>query len=195
MFEYIEKNDIKALCYINQDWNAQKMWELQGGWGDSRVQNSEEFFDKWLRKIGESRYLMSSKELYPYIGFIPRNNEQNGTTTGTDKTQEQTTQKMQKVSKPKGVKITKLKSSRKSIKVLWKKRTKGTNGYVIQYSTKKNFKSKVKAVTIKRNRITIKKIKKLKSKKKYYVRIRTFKIVKNKKYYSDWSKVKSVKTK
>ncbi len=195
MFEYIEKNDIKALCYINQDWNAQKMWELQGGWGDSRVQNSEEFFDKWLRKIGESRYLMSSKELYPYIGFIPKNNEQNGTTTGTDKTQEQTTQKMQKVSKPKGVKITKLKSSRKSIKVLWKKRTKGTNGYVIQYSTKKHFKSKVKAVTIKRNRITIKKIKKLKSKKKYYVRIRTFKIVKNKKYYSDWSKVKSVKTK
>lgn len=38
-------------------------------------------------------------------------------------------------------------------------------------------------------------IKKLKAKKKYYVRIRTYKTVKKKNYYSTWSGAKSVKTK
>ena len=33
------------------------------------------------------------------------------------------------------------------------------------------------------------------TKKKYYVRVRTYKIVNGKKVYSSWSKVKSVKTK
>ena len=34
---------------------------------------------------------------------------------------------------------------------------------------------------------------KLKAKKKYYVRIRTYKVVSGKKYYSKWSSKKSVK--
>ena len=36
---------------------------------------------------------------------------------------------------------------------------------------------------------------KLKAKKKYYVRIRTYKTVSGQKYYSAWSKVKAIKTK
>ena len=43
--------------------------------------------------------------------------------------------------------------------------------------------------------IRSKKVKKLKSGKKYYVKIRTYKTIKGKKYYSKWSKVKSIKTK
>ena len=39
------------------------------------------------------------------------------------------------------------------------------------------------------------KVKKLKAKKKYYVRVRTYKTVNGKKVYSSWSKVKSIKTK
>ncbi len=38
-------------------------------------------------------------------------------------------------------------------------------------------------------------IKKLKGKKKYYVRVRTYKVVAGKKVYSSWSKVKTVTTK
>ena len=38
-------------------------------------------------------------------------------------------------------------------------------------------------------------LKKLKSKKKYFVRIRTYKTVNGKKVYSSWSKAKTVKTK
>ena len=38
-------------------------------------------------------------------------------------------------------------------------------------------------------------VKKLKAKKKYFVRIRTYKTVNGKKVYSSWSKSKTVKTK
>ena len=48
---------------------------------------------------------------------------------------------------------------------------------------------------IKENKITSSTIKKLKAKKKYYVRIRTYKKVNGKTYYSGWSKAKNVTTK
>lgn len=47
----------------------------------------------------------------------------------------------------------------------------------------------------KKQKTTKYKVKKLKAKKKYYVRVRTYKTVKGKKVYSSWSKVKSIKTK
>lgn len=89
--------------------------------------------------------------------------------------------------------IKNLKSKKKAIKVSWKKKVK-INGYQIQYSTSPKFK-KAKMITIKKAKATSKIIKKLKNKKKYYVRIRTYIIVNDKKYYSKWSKKKGVKTK
>lgn len=50
-------------------------------------------------------------------------------------------------------------------------------------------------VTVKGYKKTSKTIKKLKAKKKYYVHVRTYKKVGTVKYYSSWSKTKSVKTK
>ena len=95
---------------------------------------------------------------------------------------------------PKGTTLTKVLGKKKQIGVKWKKQTKLTTGYQIQYSTSKKFKG-AKTQTITKNKKTSCIIKKLKSKKKYYVRVRTYKKVKGKKYYSKWSKVKSVKTK
>lgn len=69
-----------------------------------------------------------------------------------------------------------------------------TTGYQLQYSTSSKFKG-VKTVTVSKNKTTSKKISKLKAKKKYYVRIRTYKTVDGKKYYSAWSSVKSIKCK
>ena len=51
-----------------------------------------------------------------------------------------------------------------------------------------------KTVTVKGYKKTAKKIKKLKARKRYYVRIRTYKVLKGKKYYSAWSRIRSVKT-
>lgn len=94
---------------------------------------------------------------------------------------------------PKGTSISKLTRGWKSFTAKWKKQSTQTSGYQIQYSLKKNFKS-AKTVTVKKNKTVSKKIKKLKSKKTYYVRVRTYKTVSGKKYYSSWSKAKAVKT-
>ena len=95
------------------------------------------------------------------------------------------------VAKPKSASIKKVKAAKKAISVIWKK-VSGVKGYQIQVATDKKFKKNKKTVIIKKQKTTVKK---LKAKKKYYVRIRTYKTVNGKKVYSSWSKVKSVKTK
>lgn len=97
--------------------------------------------------------------------------------------------------KPKGTNVSKLTKGKKKITVKWKKQSKQVSGYQVQYSLDKNFKKNTKTATVKGVKKKAKTISKLKSKKKYYVRVRTYKTVKGKKYYSDWSKVKSVNTK
>lgn len=59
------------------------------------------------------------------------------------------------------------------LKVSWKK-DKNASGYEITYSTKKSFKNK-KTVVVKSKKTTSKVIKKLKSKKTYYVKVRSYK--------------------
>ena len=98
------------------------------------------------------------------------------------------------VAKPKSAKFKKVKSAKKAISVEWKK-VSGVKGYQIQVATDKKFKKNKKTVNIKKQKTTKTTVKKLKAKKKYYVRVRTYKIVNGKKVYSSWSKVKSVKTK
>ena len=96
---------------------------------------------------------------------------------------------------PKGTSLKKLKAGKKQFKATWKAQKTQTNGYQIQYSTNKKFKSGNKKVKIKKNKTTSNTIKKLKAKKKYYVRIRTYKTVNGKTYDSGWSKVKKIKVK
>ena len=105
---------------------------------------------------------------------------------------EQTTTKA--VAKPKAAKFKKVKGSKKAIALTWAK-VKGVKGYQIQVATDKKFKKNKKTVTIKKQKTTKKTVKKLKAKKKYFVRIRTYKTVNGKKVYSPWSKAKTVKTK
>lgn len=101
------------------------------------------------------------------------------------------------VKKPKSTSIKKLTKGKKSFKVTFKKIS-GINGYQLQYSTDKKFKKNTKTVNVKKDKTSVP-VKKLKSSKTYYVRIRTYKTVKvngkTKKTYSSWSKAKSVKVK
>lgn len=96
--------------------------------------------------------------------------------------------------KPKKTSIKKLSKGKKKFTVTWAK-VSGVKGYQIQYSSDKKFKKNNKSVTVTKQKTTKATVKKLKSKKKYYVRVRTYKTVNGKKIYSSWSKVKSVKTK
>ena len=100
---------------------------------------------------------------------------------------------------PDKTKITKLVPTRKAMTVKWRRSNekivgKNIDGYQIRYSLKKNMKG-AKTVTVKGWTVTSKKIKKLKSKKKYYVQIRTYKKTGSKTYRSAWSRAKAVRTK
>ena len=95
---------------------------------------------------------------------------------------------------PKSTSLTAVKKAKKAMTVKWKKQTSQTTGYEIQYSLKKNFKG-AKIVRVANNTTTKKKIKKLKSKKQYYVRVRTYKTVNGTDFASYWSTSKKVKTK
>lgn len=101
---------------------------------------------------------------------------------------------------PKSTSITKLSAAAKKFTVKWKKQTKETTGYQVQYSTDKKFSKKTTiSKTVSKNKTTSLKVTKLKAKKKYYVRVRTYKTVKvggkSVKIYGNWSKGKTVTTK
>ena len=101
---------------------------------------------------------------------------------------------------PKATQIAKVTAKSKSFAVKWKKQSVQTDGYVIQYSTSKKFtKSTTKSVTVKNKKTTSQTVKKLKAKKKYYVRICTYKNIKENgktvKLCSQWSKPKTVTAK
>ena len=91
--------------------------------------------------------------------------------------------------------ISKLTAGKKKITAKWKKVT-GIKGYQLQYSTSKSFSKKsTKSKTIKSYKTTKMTISKLKAKKYYYVRVRTYKTVDGKTVYSGWSASKKAKTK
>lgn len=99
-----------------------------------------------------------------------------------------------------GISIKKLTAGKKKFTVKWKKEKKSepVSGYQIQYSTDKKFKKNVRTKNYakKKNSLTVSK---LKAKKQYYVRMRSYKTVKKNgkktKVYASWSKVRKVKVK
>lgn len=97
--------------------------------------------------------------------------------------------------KPKGTKIIKISPGRKEMTVKWSKQASQTDGYQILYSTSSKFTNAQKVNASSRN-LTSKKIKGLRSNKKYYVKIRTYKRTTDGKkavyIYSDWSSAKTV---
>ncbi len=116
------------------------------------------------------------------------------TPSTTQPTTKPSTTKNTETVKPKKTSIKKLSKGKKKFIVTWAKIS-GVKGYQIQYSSDKKFKKNNKSVTVTKQKSTKATVKKLKSKKKYYVRVRTYKTVNGKKIYSSWSKAKSVKTK
>lgn len=97
---------------------------------------------------------------------------------------------------PKGTSIKKLSGKKGKVAAVWKKQATQTTGYKIEVSSKSNFPSKAtNTYTVKSYKTTKAVLTQLPRKKKLYVRIRTYKTVAKKNYYSEWSAVKTVKTK
>ena len=101
---------------------------------------------------------------------------------------------------PKGTSIKKLKKAKKAVKIKLKKQSAKMaktriTGYQVWLATNKKFTKNKKSVNFNGYKKVSKKVAKLKGGKKYYVKVRTFMTVKGTKFYSKWSKVKTVKPK
>ncbi|MDD6201619.1 MAG: calcineurin-like phosphoesterase, partial [Lachnospiraceae bacterium] len=96
---------------------------------------------------------------------------------------------------PKKATISKLTSPKKAqAKVTWKKDSKVT-GYQVVYASNKSFTKNVTTTSVKKNTQSSLTIKKLTSKTKVYVKVRSYKVVNGKKMYGSYSAVKAVKVK
>lgn len=134
------------------------------------------------------RFNKSSKDVGLYTLIIVGRGKYTGVTEATYKIN------------PKGTSLKKLKKSKKAVIVKWKKQKKKMSksritGYQIKLATNSKFTQNKKIVNVKGYKKSKNKVNKLKSKTKYFVKIRTYKTVNGKKFFSSWSKVKKVKTK
>jgi hypothetical protein len=69
-FEFIHTNQdvIRAVAYINVDWDSQAMWHDQG-WGDSRVEANETVRELWLTEVQIDFWLKASPDLFEQLGY------------------------------------------------------------------------------------------------------------------------------
>ena len=93
---------------------------------------------------------------------------------------------------PSKTSVTGVKTSGRSFTASWKKNTQAT-GYQIQYAADSRFTKERKTGTAGKQTVTSYKVSRLKSKKTYYVRIRSYKKAGKTVLYSGWSAVKKVK--
>lgn len=151
-------------------------------------------YDMWVSfKVNEEEY-ESIEPMHAVLVIRPASTDQTQTSTSVGSATTVADKKVN-ITRLAAVKLAGVKNLKgKKIKVSWKKNTK-VNGYQIQYTTNKKFKSGIKNVTIKKNKTTSTVLKKLRKKKTYYVRIRTYKKDGKTTYYSKWSNVKKVKIK
>lgn len=94
--------------------------------------------------------------------------------------------------KEKKPKLRSVKAGKRKVKAAWKS-VSGADGYELQYGVRKSFKG-AKKIKLKDSK-KAKTIKKLKSGKKYFVRIRAYKNVNGKKVYTKYSAVKKAQVK
>ncbi len=139
------------------------------------------------KKIAASNYTVTyasgRKNVGTYKVTIKFKGNYNGTATKTFKINPKATS-FKSVTSPK----------KKTIGLKWGK-VSSISGYQVQCSTSSKFNKNVKTNTAKASSSSASISKSISSKKTYYVRIRTYKTVNGTKYYSSWSKIKSIKTK
>lgn len=68
LFKFIRSNNVKALSYINCDWDKVPQFRGQG-WGNSRVQDNAFVFEQWMKEMTNGMFIHSSPELYEVLGY------------------------------------------------------------------------------------------------------------------------------
>jgi hypothetical protein len=67
-FDFVTAKNVKAICYINWDWET--IPQFAGtGWGNCRIQNNITVKGNWVTETSQSKYLPSSTSLYSDLGY------------------------------------------------------------------------------------------------------------------------------
>lgn len=167
--EYVIRNDVFTReGYILKGWNTQA-----DGKGNAYA-------------AGAKITLTEDVTLYAQWEEIQKKDDNNEQTKEQPKKQSKVTVKK--------TAIKKVKAKKRTLTIKWKKIS-GVTGYEVQVALKKNFKKGLKTKIVKKAKKTKVTFKKLRAKKKYFVRVRAYKKVNGVKYTSKWSTVKKKKTK
>jgi beta-mannanase len=67
-FIYANQDVIRAVAYINVNWNAQPMW-TNDNWGDSRVQVNADIMRWWLDELNKDMWLRASPDLFALLSY------------------------------------------------------------------------------------------------------------------------------
>lgn len=67
-FESIERYHVKAVCYINSDWESQSMFKGKG-WGDARIQANDWIKERWLKEISRSQFMHATPSLFKNLNY------------------------------------------------------------------------------------------------------------------------------
>jgi hypothetical protein len=71
-FDFIAAKKVKAISYINWDWETIPMFAGQG-WGNCLIQNNAVVKNNWLTETSQQKYLSSSSTLFHELGYSTRN--------------------------------------------------------------------------------------------------------------------------
>ena len=67
-FNFINNNNkIRAIAYINADWDTQSLWQPpypEGYWGDTRVETNNFIENNWINEITSNDWIQSSSDLF-----------------------------------------------------------------------------------------------------------------------------------
>ncbi len=61
-------DEIKAVHYINANWDRQQMWIGQG-WGDSRIQANDLIKERWEKEMRKTYWIMADDGLFKDLGY------------------------------------------------------------------------------------------------------------------------------
>ena len=67
-FSLIYNKNIKAISFINQDWNQVAIAGIEE-WDDARLYNNPQISSAWFEETGKERYLKQSPELFRQLGY------------------------------------------------------------------------------------------------------------------------------
>lgn len=192
----IQKKDANGrFVTIDQRINEGKADEMDGSFKFTEDGTYRVVKDVYGYMSSMRNFLFEAKSNEVTIENKKEDKKEDKTTATTSTSQIATIKKKEtQIAKPsRVVKLKIKKSSKRSVKISWKKQ-KNASGYEVYRSTKKN-KSFKKITTLKKAGKVIYVNKKLKKGKTYYYKVRAYKVVSGKKVYGKFSTIKKIKIK